>query len=533
MESSLDLSNWKKQGAVLELEPGKKPVVRPKENIPKSAELFFDFEGDTNEPELTEGGQKYRSKSISILNSGYIVDSSQSLFGKRSAYFSGKRNQIHMSVMGNSLFGENPEAFSITIPIRTSEQGTSSVILDRGVFIKGKKYGFTLELLDNRPILYVNNLLHKTESRTASFIIESTKKIRRKEWEIISIYFEPTKNRVALYINGIEDSEFVSDSEDTIGFGFPPNDGAALVLGKSFYGHIDGFHIHRGEPLFMYPKYESVTYSNDTKRANFEGSTITSPIYETKYSNSRLTQIKLNSQKPEDTEIEVYFRGDNKKFHENSQNLSWKRISKDLKNLPLDRFKFHQWKVWLRPNPMGSHIPKLISFSYIYMEQQPPLVPSGFKLAHVQNESNLCFVWNANHEKEVKEGGGYLLHYGLLPDRMIGTIFVKETSFLQYQRIDGKNQEGNLIKHCIDELDLISNAYIPDGSLNEKDFEPVNDQKYSSRMEKNTHIFQSGHTYYFRISAYNKFLNEWDSRDQRSGLSQPVRFSFPKEISNR
>jgi hypothetical protein len=157
-------------------------------------------------------------------------------------------------------------------------------------------------------------------------------------------------------------------------------------------------------------------------------------------------------------------------------------------------------------------------------------------LSPESTSENVCFHWNSNHELEVREGGGYQIHYGLEPSKMIGTIFVKMNSSGNYSKIDHQNsgdKESHILKHCISEESLISNLYIPEGKLEGSEFQNLADPIDLSRMEKRGHLFQSGLTYYFRISAYNKYLNEWDSKDQRSSLSEPVRFSFPKEISNR
>ncbi|MBM9592042.1 concanavalin A-like lectin/glucanase, partial [Leptospira sp. 201903075] len=64
-------------------EPGKKNFLKPKENIPKQGELFFDFEGEVAEPQTTETGLPFKSKSISVVSSSYLVDDQTYFFGKR------------------------------------------------------------------------------------------------------------------------------------------------------------------------------------------------------------------------------------------------------------------------------------------------------------------------------------------------------------------------------------------------------------------------------------------------------------------
>ncbi|MDF3822019.1 concanavalin A-like lectin/glucanase [Leptospira sp. 96542] len=535
-KESLNLQLWKKSGASFHSVLGKKSHIKPKENTPNFGELFFDFEGDVGSPETTESETKFVSKAISLVSSSYIVDEKTAFFGGQSAFFSGRRNQIHLSVFGNSLFGTRPEPFSITVPIRINEQGTNSVILDRTVFVKGKKYGFSLELIDNKPTLSVNNLIQKTNQRTKSFQIFSDTKIKRKEWEVLSIYFDTISNKTILYLNGKEEGEYEYNTHDTIGFGFPENDSTSLVLAKSFYGNIDGFHIHKGMPIEKYTKYQSVLYDDSAKTAEQPGVWVVSPILETKFSNSVLSNVNYEAEIPDDTMIEIYFRGQNQKFTETNHNLNWVRVSKNVSSLPKEKFKYHQWKVWLRPNPAGSKIPNLQTLSFEYTEQTPPMIPTMFRLDPKNNNGNsVCFLWNSNHEKEVQNGGGYIIHYGLTPNRMIGSIFVKKNIEGKFFKLDGKEENSGFrnLKHCITTENLISNIYIPDGELESEEFKPLADPSYASRKEKMGHLFQSGLTYYFKISAYNHYLNEWDSRDQISEVSKPISFSFPKEISNR
>ncbi|TGK53271.1 concanavalin A-like lectin/glucanase [Leptospira bouyouniensis] len=523
-------------GVVEHKEPGKKNTLKPKENTPKRGELFFDFEGDTNEPNLSESGNPFPSKSISVVFSSYLEDKNTSFFGKKSAYFSGRRNQIHLSVSGNSLFGTHPDPFSISIPVHMGEQGAGSVILDRTVYVKGKKYGISLELNEGKPTLYINNLLQKTDGRTVSFILESSVKIKRKNWEVISLFFDTLNHRYVLYQNGIETAEYENKQADTIGFGFPENDSTPLILGKSYYGNLDGFHIHKGEPEIGYSKFETVRYDDDTKIGFMEGSTAISPILETKFSNSTLQQIQWKVDAPKDTMIELYFRASNQKFTEASV-LPWTRIRSLTTDLPKHRFKYYQWKIWFRPDPMGKTVPILQALNFDYIEQSPPDVPTLFRLDPnvSKNQTNqICFLWNSNHEKEVQNGGGYIIHYGLVPNRMVGSIFVKKDKDNQYKKIDG-NEENSGFRNkrfCVDEDTLVSNIYIPEGQLESPEDRTLADQIDISKKEKRGLLFQPGLTYYFRISAYNRYLNEWDSKDQRSALSAPISFSFPKEVSN-
>ncbi len=523
----------------MDSQAGKKIVLRPKENTPITGEIFLDFEGEVNDPEASESPLRKRTNSISILSSSYIKDSKYSVFGKKSAYFSGKRNQIHLGVGGSHFFKEQPEPFTITIPLLMSEQGASSVVLDKTVFIKGKKFGFSLEIEDNKLLLYVNQLIQKNNGSRTSTILQSRETLPRKEWVFISIFFDTLSNRILLFQDGYQTAVFEATGEDIIGIGFPSEDTSNLILAKSFYGNLDGFHIHRGEPLHKrdYSRYSRTSYSDDTKILKHEGSYVTSPIYESNYSFASLEKLNLEIDRPADTQTAIFFRGDNQKFFEDeTKGPKWVSIPdpKNLKNL--SKFKYHQWKVWLRADPEGKSIPAFYGMNYHIKEQTPPQTPTNFRVQLDETkDKTVCFLWNSNHEREVQDQGGYMIHFGAQPDRMIGTLFVKsnENKIAPISEALGESNYKNL-KLCADENVLVSNIYITDQDEKIVKHSPaLSDPTFVSRLERRGPLFQSGITYYFRISAYNKYYNEWEGRDQRSKLSPALSIHFPKEISQR
>ncbi|WP_411822020.1 concanavalin A-like lectin/glucanase [Leptospira sp. 'Mane'] len=534
------LSDWKRIDAVIETKPGKKEIIRAKENTPKNKELFLDFEGEIGSPESKEEVfSNYKSsKSVSVVSSSYIVDEKHSFFGKKSAYFSGKRNQIHVSVSGSTLFGTNPESFSITVPLLVSEQGASSVVLDRTVFIKGKKYGFSLEIEENKPVFYANNLFKTHTGSTLNAEVRSNISIPRKEWHVISIYFDVNEMKFSLYQNGYETASFEGNSSNITGISFPEFDSTDLVIAKSFFGNMDAVHIHKGEPMGNkdYSRFARVNYSDETKLANQNDSWVISPIYTTEHSFTSLVQFEASFEKPKDTQVNVYFRGSNRKFTENGTNIPWIRIDEGNK-IPgnLNQFRFHQWKVWLRSDPEGMDSPSFHAFRYKTKEIIPPNIPTGFRISEFSSsEKKICFGWNSNHEREVQNGGGYMIHFGIEPSRMIGTLFVRNTQTEGLKPIDGKTEENDYknLKFCADESTLLSNIYIPEADTPNLS-KSLEDPKFAANRERRGALFQSGISYYFKISAYNHYYDEWEGRDQKSGLSAPISVHFPKEVSQR
>jgi len=498
----------------------------------------LDFEGEVSNPEVTSVPLTNKSKTISILSSSYIIDPKYSIFGNKSAYFSGKRNQIHLNVSGSRFFNSSPESFTITIPLLISEQGASSIVMDKTVFIKGKKFGFSLEIEENKLVFYANNLIQKEDGSQISTVLRAPNQIPRKDWHIISIHFDTIQNKILLFQNGYQTAAYQAQGEDIIGIGFPESDSTNLILAKSYFGNIDGFHIHQGKPFESkeFSKYNRVKYSDETKRVSHEGSYVLSPIYSTKFSYSEISKIKFDIDKPTDTDVALYFRGSNQKFGESEEKgPKWNRIELSLKDLSaLPKFKFYQWKVWLRSDPQGKQAPTLYGLNFLVKELNPPDAPTNFRVSPMPNDTKgVCFNWNSNHEREVQDHGGYMIFYGVEPDRMIGTLFVKSENG-KLTSINGKSEGSDYknLKYCANEDILITNIYITDED--EKTLpKSLSNPSFSSRKEKQGALFQFGITYYFKIAAYNKYFDEWEGRDQKSKLSAPISFSFPNEVTQR
>ncbi|GBF49766.1 hypothetical protein LPTSP4_12850 [Leptospira ryugenii] len=528
-EYQSQFADWKRKSAEYEQGISGNQSLKPSENRPKNPELFLDFEEDKNEK---------LSRAISILSSSFIPDPKHSLYGKRSAYFSGKRNQIHLNVSGSHFFGQNPESFTITLPLLINEQGAYSNVLDKTVLIQGQSYGFRLEIVEAKPVLSLHQMIKKLDGSYITVTIRSNKIIPRKEWHILSLYFDTKKNQILMFQNGFETARYEAPKAAVDHIGFHEDDSNALILAKSYFGNIDGFHIHAGEPFGdgKYSRYESAQYSDDTKRVQHEGSFITSPVFETTYSHSTLDFVQLHRQSPKDTNVGLYFRSSLQKFSD-KENVgpTWKPIDlTKVKWTDTNRFRYYQWKIWLRPDPIGSTAPSVSQLTYQLKELIPPDVPSFFRVNKMEGEPlGVCFLWNSNHEREVQNQGGYMIHFGPHPDRMIGTLFVKSKDN-KLINIDGRDEAADYknLKFCANERTLLENIYIPDQSVTELP-NTVSDPVFTSRMERKGHLFQSGITYYFRISAYNQFYNEWEGRDQKSKLSAPVSLSFDREISQR
>lgn len=497
-------------------------MLQPAENLPNQGFLFLDFEPEES-----------FQQTLTVISNSYIPDSKNSVFGKRSGFFSGKRNQIQVSLQGSKLSPQVKETFSIRVPILLNEQGSASTLFEKLVIIKGKLFGIVLELEENKPIVTIHNLFRYSDGTTKSAELVSDEVVPRKKWHAITVTIDPNSKKILLYQNGKLRGETKMDNSELLNLGFPEEDSTPLVLAKNFYGNIDAVHIHKGypNPESFYTRYPNVELDRETLIPSQAGSTLTSPILTSRYSQASLYKWTLGSEKPEGSLLNLYFRGSNEKFSANSQNApNWQRLTE---NSPVERFKFHQWKIWLRPDALGEKVPLLHSFKYELKEQLPPSAPTGVRIETSDlPEKKICLLWATNHEREVQSGGGYMIHYGVKPDEMVGTLFFKPDP--TPISISGKEEGSDYknLKFCMTEQTLYENFYLPE----EKDAftkQGWNEEVFRAKREKNGLGFHSGITYFFRISAYNKFFDEWRGRDQRSGLTDAVFATFSKDLSKR
>ncbi|MBL0265950.1 MAG: hypothetical protein IPQ05_19330 [Leptospiraceae bacterium] len=188
----------------------------------------------------------------------------------------------------------------------------------------------------------------------------------------------------------------------------------------------------------MTEPYRAVAYDDTIKFANqFKGIAF-SPVLQTKNSFSKLLSIDPDATKPAGTQLEVHFRISNSFFTEDDSEIEWMDAA-DIKKAMEKDFKYLQWKLILRSDYSGKFTPSLNTIRFRYVESLPPNAPAGLKV--VENENNplgVCLKWTSNHEDNVRNGGRYLIHYGVSPERMVGTLTVRSRN--KKRRLRGKSQ---------------------------------------------------------------------------------------------
>lgn len=350
--------------------------------------------------------------------------------------------------------------------------------------------------------------------------------------------------------------------------GFHADDTTSFRIASSYYGWMENFSVFPGKPN---PSSEDTSFpgqdfDSETHTSKSKFGIGISPVYKSKYSSSFLEEVQLKAVVPTSSALELYLRVSPVPFTPNSESPAWIGVDlRKLENSKIDSlepdtyriplkyslkkflgitedktdllpFRYYQWRVKFKSDPSGNKTPELKNISLTFRETNPPVRPLGLKVAENgvdDSGPSICLNWKSNPEKDVINGGGYFIHYGIHPDRMVG--IVRGTLGESGETPNKKNRP----KHpASDYLDPISG--LPPG----KNY--IHIQEYYNKLstcidnriislnseillEKNQLFLKKGITYFFRISAYNKFYHFQNGKDQVSTLSDPVEVYFLSE----
>jgi hypothetical protein len=478
-----------------------------------ASELFLDFE-NKKAFTLKDKNGKYR-----VLSSNYTVITKQSKLGKRYASFSARNSKVAIETNPSQLLGSSliQDKFFTSFFIIPGSLEQESNLVEKIYITGGKKYGFECLIQDNKLLFNIHNMFRNHSGRSMSFSLKSDTPLKSGRWTHVAISFDPEHSRVSLFENGErKDTALATDKTngDIISLGFHSNDTGPLFIGKKFYGKMDNFFIGLGSPDFDFlnTPYKKVEYDSVNKVATQVYGEVYSDIVKTDYSNSFPADISHQVEQPEGTHYEVLYRLSDKVFEKNSEFPKWKNSALFLKT-ERERFQYFQWKVLLRSDYSGKNTPVFRQLKFRYAETTPPDPPVAIRIEQDKNSDiGVCLYWNSNHEDEVKESGGYIIHYGVSPERMVASIYTDEKG----ERITGLKTGSSLEKEYKSLSFCINNSVVNYNSEKLKD--------------KNLLTLQRGITYYFKVSAYNKFYDFGNKTglDQKSKPSKPVLFTFPR-----
>ncbi|XDD50029.1 glucanase [Leptospira sp. WS92.C1] len=559
----LPLGDLQKNGLELSGEDQSLKIKIKERNSGSNLYLNFDS-GDPSSLRDLSGNYK-------VLSSAYLPDSENVFHAKRSARFSGKRTGIRIAHSNTGVLTSKDltEEFFIGFTILPGTVEKDATLVSKLYETSGNTFGWDLKIADDKLKAGFYSFFETEEKRYLSLQLTSNTTLKKNQWNRILLYFNPAEREIVLYLNGKEAARAsIPANKNLTRIGFHPEDTTSFRIASSYYGWMENFGVFKGKPDpsaedVPYPKQE---FDPETHTSDSKFGIGVSPVYKSKYSSSFLEEIQLKASVPQSSAMELYLRVSPTPFHIASEFPAW--IGVDIRKLesykidsldpniyrvPLKNsvkkflglnenkedllpFRYYQWRIKLKPDPAGNHSPELKNISLTFRETNPPVRPLGLKVVEnsVDDEgSAVCLNWKSNPERDVIHGGGYFIHYGIHPDRMVGIIrgTFSETAIAP----DKKNRP----KHpASDYLDPITG--LPAGKTANNIQEYYNklsacvDNRIISLnseilLEKNQLFFKKGTTYFFRISAYNKFYHSQTGKDQISSLSDPVEVYFLSE----
>lgn len=511
-ETKDEFSKLEKSGIRVSKESAKKYKLElsRKKNL-ANKELFFDFENN-NPSEL-----KDKTGNYTINYSSYAVIGEKNLLGKKNASFAANNSYLSVATNNGRLLDSNhlTESFYISFFMKPGESEENSIILSKTYFTEGRKIGIEFKIINNKIQVQFSNMFKSTKYETVSYELSSEDRLSIDNWTHILVTLEPNSGKYKLFENGKLKSEFEAiaglNNPTYLPIGFHKNDTSPIIIGKNFFGQLDDFLIATGEPDIeaISVPFDKVEYDDITKFAFQKKGILYSKVLETKYSNSKLLQLEVLKNVPIGTSLEIYFRVSDFYFDSKDNSIKWNHSEK-LEEMLEKGFKFLQWKMILKSNHDGTKTPHLEKIKFTYLESIPPNKPSGLKILS-QKENSVCLKWTSNHEENVRTNGRYFIHYGVSPDRMVGTITVDKEG----KNITGLGEGQSLDKNYKNLSICVDNDLISVNAVNKKD--------------KNLLFLKDGLTYYFKISACNENYNPNNSNDQKSKLSDPVVVNFKPE----
>lgn len=496
----------------------------------KSTELYLDFENKKPDD------LKDKNNNYDVRQSIYTPVEFKSLLGRRYASFTTKESQIRVYPGSGKLMNQSliSSSFYISFYIMPGDLDQSSNVFSKTYITGGKKYGIDCKIINTKIEVTFHNFFSFSEYETKTYILESPDKLKSKAWSHVVITLEPSLGTGKLYENGQEKVSFqaIRSREDKTPLlaGFHPNDTSPLIIGKDFYGKLDNFQIGRGElpdVSRMSLPYHDVQYDTDFKQVSHTRGIAYSPVYKTKYSHSLPIQIDYKSSEPPGTHLEVHYRFSEEPFDEEDTLPEWKHFdSKSFHDTEKETyFQYFQWKLILRSNFSGLETPSLRHFSFKFKDSIPPNSPSGLRISKLDNsKKEVCLAWNSNHESDVIDGGGYIIHYGVDPGRMVGTLSydLNGNPITGLPEVEAQDTIKNRVRKNYLSLEkCVNNDIIRFNAEYLKD--------------KNLLFLKSGITYYFRLTAFNnKYpLRKKESTigfDQKSQSSRPASATFSVDI---
>ncbi|EMF98311.1 concanavalin A-like lectin/glucanases family protein [Leptospira borgpetersenii str. 200701203] len=449
----LPLEDLQKNGLELSGKNGNNKILKLQtRNRSAGSDLYLNFEsGDPSNLKDLSGNYK-------VLMSSYFPDPENVFHSKRSARFSGKRTGIKIahSNLGLLTSKDLTKEFYISFSFLPGTVEKDATLISKLYETSGNSYGWNLKIVDDRLKAGFYSFFETEEKRFLSLHLTSNTTLKKNQWNRVLLHFNPGDREIVLYLNGKESARgSIPNNQSLIRIGFHPDDTTSFRIASSYYGWMENFAVFQGKPNSEDSSFSAQNFDPETHTSKSKFGTGISPVYKSSHSSSFLEEIQLKAAIPTSSAMELYFRVSPTPFTPNSESPAWinldlrklenykiHSLEPDLYRIPLKNslkkflgisedkedllpFRYYQWRIKLKADPNGNQTPELKNISLTFRETNPPIRPLGLKVAEDGVDDfgpSVCLSWKSNPERDVINGGGYFIHYGIHPDRMVGII---------------------------------------------------------------------------------------------------------------
>ena len=348
------------------------------------------------------------------------VDNQNYKLGNGAAAFSDVLEPLVLIPQEGSLFssGAQIEDFSIEFWVQPHDLSRRETIL----------YWKNVRFVDNALIhQYIScsisdrfvewsfiNFFSDEDYSPFSVTVKSRRQLATGEWSHHLVSFSHSTGKLIYRVDGrIEDITYISANRGERSKLLVPsvgdNDEGYLYLGKIFYGQIDEFRISKR----VEDRPHLSTYGKN------RGVLVSRPI-DLGYTNSKLVKIETSSMTPRNSNLFYYYRFTNERTdmllwsNDNATNYRqgaipdyWKPFNPGEIFIDDDGGRFLQILVEFYPDGTLSSSPSLKNMKITYLEDLPPVAPSGLKA--IPKDGKVVLIWNNVTESDL---AGYLIYFG-------------------------------------------------------------------------------------------------------------------------
>lgn len=389
--------------------------------------LFLDFE--QGPPQLLrDEASNYR-----IVESSYI-ESREARSGRSAALFNRRENRIVIRSPEELWPGVGAvDDFTIEAWIKPIYFARRNVLFRKVGMLDGVRRG--LEIYFESGVLKATfyNAFQDADEQLHTLTLSARRPAALGQWVHIAVSYEAARGRLLLYRNGQEDAALsAANRKGVFSLHFHPLDRSHIFLGESYSGLIDEFRLTpealgaSGRNPILASNYAALETDYVSLNSQQRTGVAISEVFEARGSQrTRRGVVRYEAIEPPGSALNFFVRHSQTPFDAATPDsaLAWKRLSSSDATLP--SFKFIQWKAEFKADPTGAQSPTLASVRIDYTPHTAPAAPTDLRVATaLSGADRICLEWAKNPERDVHEGGGYYIYYGVRPGEYLGRISV-------------------------------------------------------------------------------------------------------------